>query len=405
MAEQKRVFISYSHDSEAHKQWVLGLATFLRKHGVDVLLDQWELRYGDDLPAFMEHAVRDTDRVLVICTDNYIQKANSGAGGVGYEKTIVTAEILAGQKNRRKFVPIVRDVKDGPKMPTFFGAAYYLDLSHGHDREDLRLELLKQLNDVAPSKPALGSSPFLTKVVPERPEQDAIKEPEPPSLGGRDGSGIFSERFAQAFPGVRGIARFDDSETIADRLAILLQEPLSFKEGHLAGWWRGPANLQIGHFEHIEESHFLMDTDELNIQWIAAVNQGSYFRTFVYVETGADEPTGLYPAGADALARQIETFGYANEEYGLVDDKLPVTRAEYDDGAAIIDGKPVDVRGRVALRARYISPYNFLIAPYMSPINNPAFDYALQSYLNRMLQGEDVFEEMCAAISRLPRRE
>jgi TIR domain len=405
MADQKRVFISYSHDSDAHKQWVHGLASFLVEHGIEVILDQWDLRYGDDLPTFMEKAVRDTDRVLVICTDNYIQKANSGAGGVGYEKTIVTAQILADHKNRRKFVPIVRDVTDDEKMPTFFGGAYYLDLSEGNDSEDLRLELVKQLYDVAPSRPALGSSPFLPQSVPEKPEQGVKKEPERPSLRGRDREVVFSERFAQAFPGVRGVAWFDDSETIAQHLGILLQEPLSFKEGRLAGWWRGPQNLHIERFEHIEASHFLMDHEELNIRRIAAVNQGAYYRKFVYAETAADQPTGLYPADPDVIASRVADFGYADEEYGLVDDKLPVSRAEYDDGAAIIDGRPVDIRGRVALRARYISPYNFLIAPYMSPINNKDFDYALRSYLNRLLQGEDVFEEMCAAILRLPKRE
>ena len=152
MAEQKRIFISYSHDSEVHKAWVQNLASFLDGTGFDVVLDQWHLRYGDDLPSFMEQAVRHTDRVLVICTDNYIQKANSGAGGVGYEKTIVTAQILADPKNRRKFVPIVRDVTGKEKMPTFFGGAYYLDLSEGKDSEDLRLELVRQLSEVAPSK-------------------------------------------------------------------------------------------------------------------------------------------------------------------------------------------------------------------------------------------------------------
>jgi hypothetical protein len=204
---------------------------------------------------------------------------------------------------------------------------------------------------------------------------------------------------------VRGVAWFEDSETIAQRLGILLEQPLTFEEGRLAGWWRGPQNLHIEHFEHIEGSHFLMDVEELNIKRIAAVNQGIYYRTFVYIETVADQPTGLYPAVANVLARQIETFGYANEEYGLVDDKLPVSRAEYDDGAAVIGGRPVDIRGRVALRIRFISSYNFLIAPFMSPINNKNFDYALQSYLDRLLQGDDVFEEMYAAILRLPKRE
>jgi hypothetical protein len=44
-----KVFISYSHDSQEHKKWVLDLATRLRNNGVDAIIDQWELRAGDDL--------------------------------------------------------------------------------------------------------------------------------------------------------------------------------------------------------------------------------------------------------------------------------------------------------------------------------------------------------------------
>jgi hypothetical protein len=403
VAEHKRVFISYSHDSDNHKHWVNALASFLVENGIEVILDQWNLDFGDDLPAFMEKAITETDRVLVICTDRYIQKANAGTGGVGYEKTIVTAEVLGSRKNRRKFVPVVRDVTGEAKMPTFLGAAYYLDMSEGKDNQGVRHELLRSLHEVPVSKPQLGSSPFVPAAKPPDPAPDA--EQELPSLRGQDRCVMFSDRFSQAFPGVRGIAWFDDSQVIAERLGILLARPLEFKEGNLAGWWRGPENLHIDGFEHIEESHFLMGIDELNIRRIAVVNPDLYYRKFIYVETAADEPTGLYPAGADDVAGWIREFGYANEEYGLVDEKLLVTRAEYDDGAAIIEGKPVDIRGRVILRARYTSAYNFLIAPFMSPINNKNFDYKLQSYLNRLLQAEDVFDQMCTEVLRLPKRE
>ena len=72
----KRTFISYSHDSQAHKDWVLRLATTLRKMGVDVVLDQWDVDYGDDLPGFMEEGITTSDRVIAVCTDQYIRKAN-----------------------------------------------------------------------------------------------------------------------------------------------------------------------------------------------------------------------------------------------------------------------------------------------------------------------------------------
>ena len=37
------VFISYSHDSELHKQLVCDLATYLRESGIEVIFDQWDV--------------------------------------------------------------------------------------------------------------------------------------------------------------------------------------------------------------------------------------------------------------------------------------------------------------------------------------------------------------------------
>lgn len=89
MEEHPKVFISYSHDSEEHKNWILKLATHLRDHGVDVILDQWNVRLGDDLPFFMEQGLSSSHLVLCICSDKYIEKANANKGGAGYEKNFI----------------------------------------------------------------------------------------------------------------------------------------------------------------------------------------------------------------------------------------------------------------------------------------------------------------------------
>jgi hypothetical protein len=47
-----KVFISYSHDSQGYKKWVLELAVRLRNNGIDAILDQFELKAGDDIPRF-----------------------------------------------------------------------------------------------------------------------------------------------------------------------------------------------------------------------------------------------------------------------------------------------------------------------------------------------------------------
>jgi hypothetical protein len=85
----------------------------------------------------------------------------------------------------------------------------------------------------------------------------------------------------------------------------------------------------------------------------------AYWKSFVYIQTKADLPIGIYSQTKEDIERMISNFGYAWEEYGLFEDK-PITRSCYDDGAAVIDGKVVDTFG-AELRARYLSKYNLLV--------------------------------------------
>src|SRR2546422_9170 len=100
-------FISYSWDGEDHTSWVRGLASRLREDGVETTLDQWHVVPGDQLPAFMERAVRESDYVLIVCTPRYKDRSDTRTGGVGYEGDIMTAEALT-VRNERKFIPILR---------------------------------------------------------------------------------------------------------------------------------------------------------------------------------------------------------------------------------------------------------------------------------------------------------
>ena len=111
-----QVFISYAHDNEDHKNWVLQLATRLRANSVDVLLDQWN-RLGSNLINFMERGLSKSHRVICICSENYVQKANQGIGGTGYEKQIMAAEILKDQ-NTDWVIPVIRNNFE-KKVPSF----------------------------------------------------------------------------------------------------------------------------------------------------------------------------------------------------------------------------------------------------------------------------------------------
>ena len=155
-----RAFLSYSHDSLEHKKWVLDLATRLRNNGIESIIDQWSLGPGDDLPHFMEQNLAAADRVLMVCTDSYVKKANSGAGGVGYEKMIVTADLLK-RIDSNKVIPLIRQ-SGTHAVPTFLQSKLYLDFSRD-DQIELAFDDLVRAIHGKPLyvAPPVSNKPFM----------------------------------------------------------------------------------------------------------------------------------------------------------------------------------------------------------------------------------------------------
>ncbi|MCM2286414.1 MAG: toll/interleukin-1 receptor domain-containing protein [Desulfobacula sp.] len=158
-----KVFISYSHDSAKHKKWVGELASRLVKNGIDVILDQWDLGLGDDIPKFMEKSVSVSDRVLMVCTETYVKKADEGTGGVGYEAMIVTGELVRNL-GTSKFIPIVKQKGVERLLPKSVATRFYVDLSDEHNFDDQFEIFLRELHEAPSSvKPPLGKNPFAQK--------------------------------------------------------------------------------------------------------------------------------------------------------------------------------------------------------------------------------------------------
>ncbi|ENM5919925.1 toll/interleukin-1 receptor domain-containing protein [Vibrio mimicus] len=164
-----KVFVSYSHDTQEHKKWVLDLATRLRNSGIDAVIDQWELGPGDDLPHFMETNLATADRVIMICTERYVEKANSGSGGVGYEKMIITSELLS-KIDSNKVIPVIKQDASND-VPTFLKSKLYIDFSKIEDYELSFDDLVRSIHG-APlfKKPEIGNNPFksIDNVAPEK---------------------------------------------------------------------------------------------------------------------------------------------------------------------------------------------------------------------------------------------
>jgi hypothetical protein len=158
MPSHPTCFISYSWDSSEHKLWVRDLAKRLRGDGIDVQLDQWNAVPGDQLPHFMESAVRENNYILIICTPAYKDRADGRIGGVGYEGDIITGEVLTDNRNR-KVIPVLRGGLWTAAAPSFCLGKYYIDLSSNPYAEKPYRDLLSTLLGNREQAPPLGPIP------------------------------------------------------------------------------------------------------------------------------------------------------------------------------------------------------------------------------------------------------
>nr|MBM4732924.1 TIR domain-containing protein [Prescottella equi] len=157
---RQRVFISYSHDSDAHKVWTYNLACELQSVGVWVIFDQF-LTLGSNLALFMNHNLIESDRVIAVCTPDYVRKANSATGGAGHESTILTQSLMEDQSSDR-VIPLIRNQADC-KVPTYLYGRKYIDFNNDSEHAEKFDELARDLLGATKlARPPLGKNPYMT---------------------------------------------------------------------------------------------------------------------------------------------------------------------------------------------------------------------------------------------------
>jgi hypothetical protein len=147
MTETPKIFISYCWSSPSHEDWVIALAERLVSDGVEVVLDKWDLKEGQDKFNFMETMVKSTDihKVLIILDEKYSEKAEQRTGGVGTETQIISPKIYENV-SQEKFIPIVKEKDENGKayVPTYLEGRIYIDLSEQNNFEETYEKLLKK---------------------------------------------------------------------------------------------------------------------------------------------------------------------------------------------------------------------------------------------------------------------
>jgi hypothetical protein len=119
----KKVFISYSHDSDTHRERVLGLSERLRADGIEAMLDQYvNGAPAGGWPRWMLDRLDEADAVVVICTETYYRRFRGheapGRGrGVDWEGALITQELYESHSRISKFVAVYFDAASERWIP------------------------------------------------------------------------------------------------------------------------------------------------------------------------------------------------------------------------------------------------------------------------------------------------
>jgi hypothetical protein len=126
------IFVSYCWTPIENQRNVFSLIERLRADDISCVYDKKDLRPGQDKDFFMEQALtnHEIDKVLVICNQDYAEKANVRKGGVGRESEIIVSQI-SSQPLQTKFIPVVMETDENGEafLPTFLMSRVYIDLT------------------------------------------------------------------------------------------------------------------------------------------------------------------------------------------------------------------------------------------------------------------------------------
>ena len=170
-----KVFISYSHDSDEHKDRVLALSDRLRADGIDCIIDQYETSPSEGWARWCDRRIEEADFVLVIFTEIYerrfkgIDSTRKGKGAK-WEGAIITQELYEAQSRNEKFIPVIFTSEDETHISMILRSTTYYNPNTKKGYESLYRHLT---NQPLIEKPVLGK----LKSMPPRPRKQEFRAP------------------------------------------------------------------------------------------------------------------------------------------------------------------------------------------------------------------------------------
>ncbi len=183
--DRPQVFISYSHDSDDHREKVLDFVYELQANHVDAEVDHFrENTPPPSWPRWMHSQITRADWVIMVCTPTYKTRVEGeeapGQGlGARWEGAVLTHELYAAESDTPlKCIPVMFS-PDGRECVPYFAQGTNSYALTGFDDETLEPLLRHLFREPKIRKMPLGPRPKFTRsrhIPPPEPRQNSPRE-------------------------------------------------------------------------------------------------------------------------------------------------------------------------------------------------------------------------------------
>ncbi|WP_314254456.1 TIR domain-containing protein [Streptomyces kutzneri] len=171
-----KVFISYAHDDDEHKERVRDFWLFLRRMGVDAVIDLPAAERRQDWALWMSDAVEGARYIIVVASPAYKQRAEGKSAqrtglGVQWEAALIRSRVYADREaSLDRIIPVVLPGCSADDLPDWLGGlavTHYAITEYSVFGADRLLRLLT--DQPYETVPPMGEIPMLLPRDPAQP--------------------------------------------------------------------------------------------------------------------------------------------------------------------------------------------------------------------------------------------
>jgi len=144
--KSETVFVTYAWDSVEHNDKVISFVNFLREKGYNASMDRKESQQktSSNFNQMMVDGISKSDKVVVVLSKKYKEKADELQGGVGFEFAIIMEQL---KQTENKFIFVSFGQYDDNIVPVAIGGRDILNLKKDQDENNFN-ELFAKLDSI-----------------------------------------------------------------------------------------------------------------------------------------------------------------------------------------------------------------------------------------------------------------